>query len=229
MKIKYQTYVSLIAISSLLILSSVVYATEKVDPIGACCIMGQYAPNCNQITESVCLEMEGLWLGAETDCDECYEGPGTCCFGWGIPVTCSYEYTWDECTSYEGIWLGKSTDCDDCGSDFGVCCMSMNPTGCTMATAESCAEIFGWNLFLGLDSDCRLDSCTPKCGDVDFSGYVNILDVVYLINYRYKSGLPPFVYESGNVDGILEINILDAIYLINFLYKDGPDLNCPGY
>jgi len=60
-------------------------------------------------------------------------------------------------------------------------------------------------------------------GDVDASGEVNILDIVYLINYKYKMGPAP-VYDTrlsdANCDGV--INILDIIFLITHKYKDGP-------
>jgi len=67
------------------------------------------------------------------------------------------------------------------------------------------------------------------CGDVsrDGKGDINILDVVYLINYIYKDGPAPEPMECGNVNGDDDINILDIVYLINFIYKSGPDLNCP--
>ncbi len=68
------------------------------------------------------------------------------------------------------------------------------------------------------------------CGDVDDDGLVNILDIVYLIAYKYKSGPAPVYMEAADVnsdiipDGM--INILDIVYLINFKYKGGPDPVC---
>lgn len=50
----------------------------------------------------------------------------------------------------------------------------------------------------------------------------NILDIVYLINYKYKNGLEPFPFEAGEADCEPPINILDIIYLINYKYKNGP-------
>ncbi len=68
------------------------------------------------------------------------------------------------------------------------------------------------------------------CGDVDDDGLVNILDIVYLINFKYKSGPPPVYMEAADVnsdtlpDGM--INILDIVYIINFKYKSGPAPAC---
>ena len=210
-----------------LISISVLYAEEIIYPDGTCCIMGQYSPTCDITNEYTCEQMEGFWMGENSVCEDCYEGPGTCCLGWGIIDQCLY-INWDECIMFEGYWLGKSTDCDDCGFDFGVCCMGTDPNGCMMTTSKSCAELYGWTIFLGLDTDCRFDSCTPECGDVNFSQTINILDVVYLINYKYKNGSAPFKMESAEIDGIEGISILDAVYLISFLYKGGPDPVCPG-
>ncbi len=63
------------------------------------------------------------------------------------------------------------------------------------------------------------------CGDVNFDGNVNILDITNIIAYLYQGGPAPYFY-AGNVNRDDAINILDITALINFLYKDGPDLNC---
>ncbi len=65
------------------------------------------------------------------------------------------------------------------------------------------------------------------CGDTDGNKLVNILDIVYLINYKYKSGTAPDPLESADVNNDDLVNILDIVYLINYKYKDGPDPVCP--
>ncbi len=67
----------------------------------------------------------------------------------------------------------------------------------------------------------------PECGDTNSDGEMDILDVVYLINYRYKSGPPPDPMESGDVNHDGSIDILDIVYIINFVYKSGPEPLCP--
>jgi hypothetical protein len=69
------------------------------------------------------------------------------------------------------------------------------------------------------------------CGDIDGQEGIGILDIVFLINFKYKDGPAPDPLEAADVNaGMIpdgQINILDIVYLINFLYKDGPDPDCP--
>lgn len=69
----------------------------------------------------------------------------------------------------------------------------------------------------------------PICGEIDGVENINILDIVYLINYKYKDGPPPVNMDMADVDNCSgQISILDVIYLINYKYKDGPDPVCCG-
>jgi len=60
------------------------------------------------------------------------------------------------------------------------------------------------------------DACDYVCGNVDndIDGLVNILDVVYLLNYIYKDGPQPDYLESGDVKYDELINILDVVHRI---------------
>jgi hypothetical protein len=71
-------------------------------------------------------------------------------------------------------------------------------------------------------SDNMLTFMSYYRGDTDADGEINILDIVYLINFKYKEGPEPDPWVAGDVNCDLEINILDVVYLINFKYKDGP-------
>ena len=66
-------------------------------------------------------------------------------------------------------------------------------------------------------------------GDANRDGKVNILDIIKLINYKYKGGyLYPPEYNC-EVNGISGVNILDVVFLINYKYKDGPRPECPAF
>jgi hypothetical protein len=63
-------------------------------------------------------------------------------------------------------------------------------------------------------------------GDVNGDGIINVGDVVYLVNYLYKSGGEPVPVEAGDItcDGI--INVGDVVYLVNYLYRGGDPPAC---
>ena len=60
-------------------------------------------------------------------------------------------------------------------------------------------------------------------GDVNNDAIYNILDIDYLIAYKYKEGPEPVPNRLlGDVDCDGSINVLDIVYLITYKYKDGP-------
>ncbi|GEM_PF-3153912 len=63
-------------------------------------------------------------------------------------------------------------------------------------------------------------------GDFNNDCLINILDIVNLINYKFKGGPAPIPYRSGDVNGDCEINILDIVYLVNYKFKGGPAPVC---
>ncbi len=66
--------------------------------------------------------------------------------------------------------------------------------------------------------------CDCEPGEADGTLPINILDIVYLINYKYKEGPDPIPYAlcSGDTNRDCVINILDIVLLINYKYKEGP-------
>lgn len=86
------------------------------------------------------------------------------------------------------------------------------------------AGIIGaYSAILTLDSDPGLFIC----GDSDHSGALNLLDILYVINFLYKWGPEPDPFNSADVDGRPGLNMLDITYLIKYLYKQGPAPTCP--
>jgi hypothetical protein len=70
----------------------------------------------------------------------------------------------------------------------------------------------------------------PDCGDINCDGIINILDIVYLINYKFlvPPGPPPCKMVKADLNHDGTINILDIVYLINykFLVPPGPPPQC---
>ena len=65
------------------------------------------------------------------------------------------------------------------------------------------------------------------CGDFDDNGIINILDIVYLIDYKFTGGPAPEPIESADVNNDGVVNLLDIVYLIDFKFQGGPEPNCP--
>lgn len=63
-------------------------------------------------------------------------------------------------------------------------------------------------------------------GDCDSSFIVNIVDVVYLVNYLFKSGPAPKPLLSGDVDCNSEVNVTDLTALINYVNSQIPFADC---
>ncbi len=72
-----------------------------------------------------------------------------------------------------------------------------------------------------------IDLTTFICGDVNGDLAVNILDIVYLIDYKFKGGPAPEIMESADVNNDGSVNILDIVYLIDYKFKGGPEPSCP--
>lgn len=61
-------------------------------------------------------------------------------------------------------------------------------------------------------------------GDVNADTTVNVGDVVYLINYIFKSGYSPqpFYYFTGDANHDCTTNVGDIVFLLNYIFKGGP-------
>jgi len=66
----------------------------------------------------------------------------------------------------------------------------------------------------------------PSCGDFDYDSSVNILDIIYLINYKFKHGPPPNPLWIADTEPDETINIMDILALINYKFKQGPEPVC---
>jgi len=123
---------------------------------------------------------------------------------------------WTDCiTGQEGSNGNISADprfCDPDANEFGLLLTSP----CAPANND-CEDLIG-----ALDVACYCECGFP--GDMDCNGMSNPVDVVYLVNFVYKSlnalcppaGCP---YPIGDVDCSGLVNPVDVVYLVNAVYK----------
>jgi len=65
--------------------------------------------------------------------------------------------------------------------------------------------------------------CPVRMGDCDESGVVNSADLIYLVNYVFKSGQDPLPMRTvGDVNCTGGLGASDIIFLVNYLFKSGP-------
>lgn len=67
---------------------------------------------------------------------------------------------------------------------------------------------------------------TISRGDCNGDSRRSVTDVLYLVNYLFKSGPQPNPMTVGDIDCDTQVNINDVIYLINYLFKSGPGPTC---
>jgi hypothetical protein len=59
-------------------------------------------------------------------------------------------------------------------------------------------------------------------GDVNVDGIVNASDLIYMVNYIFKSGPDPLPERSaGDVNCSGGLGATDIIYLVNYIFKSG--------
>jgi len=87
--------------------------------------------------------------------------------------------------------------------------------------------------FVTRGADTYVPQFTSRCfhllpylrGDANGDENVDIGDVVYLMNYLFRSGFSPVWPVDVNCDDLEDIT--DAVYLVNYLFKSGPPLGDP--
>jgi hypothetical protein len=91
-----------------------------------------------------------------------------------------------------------------------------------------------WGPFSPIDSVNVTVLGSFLCGDANGDKSINLIDILYLIDFVYSEppGPAPDPYNSGDVDGPSghgRINLIDILYLISCLYGDppGPAPDCP--
>jgi len=59
-------------------------------------------------------------------------------------------------------------------------------------------------------------------GDANTDNQLNLLDILYIIDYLYEGGEPPASTEAADANYDGSINLMDGTYLVNYFYKSGP-------
>jgi hypothetical protein len=65
------------------------------------------------------------------------------------------------------------------------------------------------------------------CGDANGDESFDVGDVVSMIDFVFRGGLPPEPMERADANGDCISNIGDAVYMINNIFKEGPAAICP--
>ncbi|PKK82738.1 MAG: hypothetical protein CVT49_12100 [candidate division Zixibacteria bacterium HGW-Zixibacteria-1] len=91
---------------------------------------------------------------------------------------------------------------------------------------DNCANVYNPDQ-ADLDNDGTGDACDFLCGDGNGDGIINMLDILFIINYLYKNGPEAVPLEAMDVDGNGFYNLFDIIVFINYLYRNGPTIHCP--
>ena len=63
-------------------------------------------------------------------------------------------------------------------------------------------------------------------GDANGDRAIGPGDIVYLLNYLYRSDDPPCPMESGDANCDGGVGPGDIVYLLNYLYRGGPSPSC---
>ncbi len=72
------------------------------------------------------------------------------------------------------------------------------------------------------DKIIMLFRCGFKAGDSDGNTFINISDVVFVINYIFSGGATPSPIGAGDANCDGQVNISDAVYVINYIFGSGP-------
>ena len=62
----------------------------------------------------------------------------------------------------------------------------------------------------------------PISGDVNGDENIDIQDILFLVNFLFRSQPPFCAYDAGDVNCNQNVDISDLVYLVNFVFKNGP-------
>jgi len=65
-------------------------------------------------------------------------------------------------------------------------------------------------------------ACVDTAGDANGDGKINLVDIIYKVNYVFKGGSAPSPLCRGDDNADSKINLQDIIYGVNYVFKGGP-------
>jgi hypothetical protein len=65
-------------------------------------------------------------------------------------------------------------------------------------------------------------------GDADGSGYIDLSDINFLINYLFFGGPASSIRNSSDGNGDCTVNVVDIAYLVEYIFESGesPEIGC---
>lgn len=70
--------------------------------------------------------------------------------------------------------------------------------------------------------------CVGYRGDVNMSGDINVMDIVYLVNYFFNRGQAFDCFAEADANGDSRVNIVDVVFMMMYITKnETPPLVCP--
>jgi hypothetical protein len=77
-----------------------------------------------------------------------------------------------------------------------------------------------------VDLEDEIYKINRRYGDANEDETIDIGDVVYLINYLFKSGPAPIPLLAGDATCEGFVDVGDVVFLINYLFRGGPAPSC---
>lgn len=71
------------------------------------------------------------------------------------------------------------------------------------------------------------ETCDYTCGDFNNDEFINLVDLLMIIEYVYLDGVSPEDIRVIDVNGDNSVDLLDIIRFTDFSYNGGAPLNCP--
>jgi hypothetical protein len=90
------------------------------------------------------------------------------------------------------------------------------------------ADVNGLDLEAAVDRERDRTEVPPYTpGDLDLTGGVDIADLVYMVDYMFNGGPPPFIMNTIDVNGSCTgPNIADLVYFVDYFFQGGDPPLC---